>query len=70
MTDLVTLSDGASFDVNFFDAQDWDITPGVSFTNIDPSPTPLPAALPLFAGGVGVMGLLVRRRKKQPPAAI
>ena len=65
VTDLVTLSDGASFDVNFFDAQDWDITPGVSFTNVDPNPTPLPAALPLFAGGLGFVGLLVRRRKKQ-----
>lgn len=27
-------------------------------------PTPLPAALPLFAGGLGVMGLIVRRRKR------
>jgi hypothetical protein len=26
--------------------------------------TPIPAALPLFAGGLGVMGLLARRRKK------
>ena len=67
LSDLVTLSNGASFDVNFFDAQDWNIVPGVSFTNIDPSPTPLPAALPLFAGGLGFVGLLVRRRKKQQP---
>jgi hypothetical protein len=27
------------------------------------SATPLPAALPLFAGGMGVLGFLVRRRK-------
>jgi hypothetical protein len=27
--------------------------------------TPLPAALPLFAGGLGVMGLLARRRKRK-----
>jgi hypothetical protein len=26
--------------------------------------TPLPSALPLFAGGLGVVGLLMRRRKK------
>jgi hypothetical protein len=31
--------------------------------------TPLPAALPLFAGGLGVMGLL-GRRKKQKTAAV
>jgi hypothetical protein len=65
VTDLVTLSNGAYFDVSFFDAQDWNITPGVSFTNIDPNPTPLPATLPLFVGGLGFVGLLVRRKKKQ-----
>jgi hypothetical protein len=70
VTDLVTLSDGASFDVSFFDAQDWDITPGVSFTNIHPTPTPLPAALPLFAGGLSAMGLLGWRRKRKNAAAL
>jgi hypothetical protein len=30
--------------------------------------TPLPAALPLFAGGLGVMGLLARRRKRRSAA--
>ena len=29
------------------------------------SATPLPAALPLFAGGLGVIGLLARRRKRK-----
>src|SRR5262249_2698200 len=31
--------------------------------------TPLPAALPLFAGGLGVIGLLARRRKRKIVAA-
>jgi hypothetical protein len=26
--------------------------------------TPIPAALPLFAGGLGLMGFLARRRKR------
>jgi hypothetical protein len=34
----------------------------VSVTGVNTA-TPLPAALPLFAGGLGVMGLLARRRK-------
>jgi hypothetical protein len=38
------------------------------FMNLDDvsvTQTPLPAALPLFAGGLGVMGLLARRRKRK-----
>jgi probable HAF family extracellular repeat protein len=35
-----------------------------------PSETPLPAALPLFATGLGVMGLLGRRRKRKAAAAL
>jgi hypothetical protein len=31
----------------------------------DVGSTPLPAALPLFAGGLGVIGLLARRRKRK-----
>ena len=33
--------------------------------DVPPAVTPLPAALPLFVGGLGVMGLLARRRKKK-----
>ena len=35
----------------------------VVLTNVNFTATPLPAALPLFAGGLGLMGLLVKRRK-------
>jgi hypothetical protein len=35
------------------------------FNNITTSATPLPAALPLFATGFGVMGLLGWRRKRK-----
>src|ERR1700730_2265322 len=34
------------------------------------SATPLPAALPLFASGLGVMGLLVGRRKRKSSTAL
>ena len=34
------------------------------------SPTPLPAALPLFAGGLGMVGLLARRRKRKVKSAL
>ena len=33
------------------------------------TPTPIPAALPLFAGGLGVIGLLARRRKQKSATA-
>jgi hypothetical protein len=35
----------------------------------DPPGTPLPAALPLFAGGLGAMGLLCWRRRRKTAAA-
>jgi len=41
-----------------------------NLTNSDVSPTPLPAALPLFASGLGAMGLLGWRRKRKNAAAI
>jgi hypothetical protein len=41
---------------------------GATFT-ATPNAAPLPAALPLFAGGLGVMGLLGWRRKRKPVVA-
>ena len=35
-----------------------------NFPTLDVTATPLPAALPLFAGGIGLIGLLARRRKR------
>lgn len=40
----------------------------VTLTNTDLQGTPLPAALPLFAGGLGFMGLLAGRRKRKNAA--
>ena len=34
----------------------------------DIATTPLPATLPLFAGGLGALGLLARRRKRKNAA--
>jgi hypothetical protein len=36
----------------------------------DPAPTPLPAALPLFAGGLGLVGYLASRRKRKAFAVL
>jgi hypothetical protein len=44
---------------------------GGDFGQLDYEPvsaTPLPATLPLFANGLGVIALLVRRRKRKAPA--
>jgi hypothetical protein len=40
----------------------------VTLTNTDLQGTPLPAALPLFAGGLGFIGLLAGRRKRKTAA--
>ena len=40
----------------------------VTLTSTDLQGTPLPAALPLFAGGLGVIGMLARRRKQKNAA--
>ena len=39
-------------------------------TTITPTATPLPAALPLFATGAGMIGLIARRRKRKVQASV
>jgi hypothetical protein len=41
---------------------------GVTLSN--PLAAPLPAALPLFAGGLGIIGLVSRRRRRKTSAAL
>ena len=43
---------------------------GIDNVVVSTNATPLPAALPLFAGGLGVIGLLARRRKRKNVAAL
>jgi hypothetical protein len=40
----------------------------IRVTEVDTSAVPVPTALPLFATGLGVMALAVRRRKKKQAA--
>jgi hypothetical protein len=42
----------------------------LSFTSTPPSPTPLPATLPLFAAGLGAMGLFGWRKRRQGSATV
>jgi hypothetical protein len=44
-------------------------TPGVNVTGV-PSAVPLPAALPLFAGGLGALGLLGWHRRRKSVLAV
>jgi hypothetical protein len=64
----ITLSDFIANGDGFFFAADVLGTGGNTGTvgaNVALSTTPLPAALPLFAGGLGLLGLFSRRRKQK-----
>ena len=65
VTDALNFGDGTILDITLYNAEDWAITPKIGF---DLDPTPLPATLPLFAGGLGVVGLLTKRRKSAKQA--
>jgi hypothetical protein len=43
------------------------LVPGTLYAFSDLNEVPLPAALPLFATGIGGLGLLSWRRKKKAP---
>lgn len=67
---IITATNGPANNVEFNMGTGccWDyITGGVSLdvTRLDVSTTPLPAALPLFATGLGVLGWAARRRKRK-----
>jgi hypothetical protein len=63
LTGTVTLTSSADYIFNFSaEAQS-------SGTELGTSTTPLPAALPLFASGLGALGLLGWRRKRKAQAA-
>ena len=62
----VTFSNGDVLYVTLYNAQDWAITPQISFKLVDP--VPLPAALPLFASGLSAVGFIGLRRKRKAAA--
>jgi hypothetical protein len=80
----ITMGNGSYIDYSIVDngllgntfALAWDMTCAndviqglVTLGSTDLQGTPLPAALPLFAGGLGVIGLLAGRRKRKTAAA-
>jgi len=68
----IKFTDGYTLDIILSDAEDWAITPKISFQLTTtpvanpPPETPIPATLTLFASGFGLLGLLCMRRKKRP----
>ena len=74
---VVNFSNGDTLDIFLSNAEDWSITPKISFQLFTtpscsgpegcapPPGTPLPGTLPLFASGAGLLGFLGLRRKKK-----
>jgi hypothetical protein len=69
-TYVIDFTDNAVLDITLYNANDWNITPEISFNlATDPTATPLPAALPLFAGGLGVLGFAGSWRRRRAAKA-
>lgn len=66
LTLLGTINEDGTFqDVSSF----FGLTGGTLLLASDVSETPIPAGLPLFASGAGLIGLLARKRKRKAAAA-
>lgn len=62
---------GDTLTVSWAGSQDWSGSQDATFNFTGPvSATPLPATLPLFVGGLGVVGYLARRRKRNASRAV
>lgn len=70
ITDTIDFSSGNSLLITLYNAEDWDITTDISFNLSGPTATPLPPALSLFAGGLGIFGFLGARRKRKATTAV
>jgi hypothetical protein len=67
----ITAAGSTSFEQNSFESQTLAGNRSVTAGSLIPdvAATPLPAALPLFAGGLGMVGFLARRKKRKALAA-
>jgi hypothetical protein len=66
-SDFASIDPVFTIDPSFAYASDYQLIFSPGILNAEAT-TPLPATLPLFAGGLGVMGLIARRRK--PKASV
>jgi choice-of-anchor C domain-containing protein len=66
-TDLLTF---ASTTTGFSGNETYPHAFGPALDDVSITATPLPAALPLFAGGIGLIGLIARRRKRKAQVLI
>jgi hypothetical protein len=67
---VVDFTDGAVLHIDLANASDWNMYPQISFDlTQDPTATPLPAALPLFAGGLGILGFAGSWRRRRAAKA-